>query len=81
MKKFGQELLQTLLIMGILFAATRVVVQNFRVDGPSMQPTLHTGEFLWVNKAAYFEWNGAYPLVGRSAATSRCCGRRTARTI
>ena len=64
MRKFGRELLQTLLIMGALFLGTRTVVQNFRVDGPSMQPTLHSGEFLWVNKAAYFKMNGDYPLGG-----------------
>jgi signal peptidase I len=29
-----------------------------------MQPTLSTGEFLWVNKAAYFEWQGQYVLGG-----------------
>ncbi len=64
MHRFGRELAQTLLIMGLLFVGTRALVQNFRVDGPSMQPTLHTGEFLWVNKVAYYSWNGAYPLGG-----------------
>src|SRR5437868_2585297 len=64
MRKFGLELLQTVVIMGLLFAGTRILVQNFRVDGPSMQPTLHTGEFLWVNKAVYFSYNGAFPLGG-----------------
>jgi len=63
-KKFGTELLQTIVLMGILFLGVRGVVQNFRVEGPSMQPTLTTGEFLWVNKAAYFEWNGQYMLGG-----------------
>ena len=29
-----------------------------------MQPTLTTGQFLWVNKAAYFQWNGDYVLGG-----------------
>ena len=74
MRKFGRELLQTLLIMGVLFLGTRTVVQNFRVDGPSMQPTLHSGEFLWVNKAAYFRMNGEYPRVEKSAvaATGSC---------
>jgi signal peptidase I len=64
MRKFGRELLQTLIIMGILFAGTRTLVQNFRVDGPSMQPTLHSGEFLWVNKVTYLSLNGQYPLGG-----------------
>src|SRR5205814_9046872 len=64
MQKFGRELLQTVVIMGLLFASTRIIVQNFRVDGPSMQPTLHSGEFLWVNKAVYFSMNGNYLLGG-----------------
>lgn len=64
MKKFGKELLQTMLLVGVLFFGVRGLVQNFRVEGPSMQPTLTSGEFLWVNKAAYFEWQGQYVLGG-----------------
>lgn len=63
-RKFLVELLQTLLLMFALFVAVRVLFQNFRVDGPSMQPTLTTGELLWVNKAAYYRWNGQYILGG-----------------
>jgi signal peptidase I len=29
-------------------------VQNYRVDGPSMQPTLHTNEYILVDKAEYY---------------------------
>lgn len=47
-----------------LFFAVRVILQNFRVEGPSMSPTLTSGDFLWVNKAAYFRWNGDYILGG-----------------
>jgi signal peptidase I len=47
-----------------MFFGVRVALQNFRVDGPSMQPTLFTGQLLWVNKAAYFRWNGQYVLGG-----------------
>jgi signal peptidase I len=64
MRKFSRELVQTIVIMAVLFFGTRAVMQNFRVEGPSMQPTLHTGEFLWVNKAAYFSLDGKYPLGG-----------------
>src|SRR5438309_1801342 len=64
LKTFGRELLQTVLVMVVLFLGVRGVAQNFRVEGPSMQPTLTSGEFLWVNKAAYFEWNGQYVLGG-----------------
>ena len=64
LKNFGREFLQTVLLMVVLFLCVRGVAQNFRVEGPSMQPTLTSGEFLWVNKAAYFEWNGEYVLGG-----------------
>jgi signal peptidase I len=61
---FGRELAQTVVLMAVLFVGVRGLAQNFRVEGPSMQPTLTSGEFLWVNKAAYFEWNGQYLLGG-----------------
>jgi signal peptidase I len=64
LKNFGREFFQTILLMVVLFLGVRGVAQNFRVEGPSMQPTLTSGEFLWVNKAAYFEWNGQYILGG-----------------
>jgi len=64
LKGFGREFVQTALLMAALFLGVRGLAQNFRVEGPSMQPTLTTGEFLWVNKAAYFEWNGQYVLGG-----------------
>ena len=64
LKRFGREVAQTALLVMLLFVGARVIVQNFRVEGPSMQPTLTTGEFLWVNKAAYMRWNGQYVLGG-----------------
>src|SRR5437667_9041581 len=62
--KFGRELLQTLLLMSLIFLCVRVALQNFRVEGPSMRQALASGEYLWVNKAAYFLWNGQYVLGG-----------------
>jgi len=64
LKGFGREFLQTTVLIVALFLGVRGLAQNFRVEGPSMQPTLMSGEFLWVNKAAYFEWNGQYILGG-----------------
>src|SRR5436190_13216106 len=64
LRRFTIELLQTLILMAALFLGIRGVVQNFRVEGPSMQPTLTSGEYLWVNKAAYYEVNGAFVLGG-----------------
>jgi signal peptidase I len=64
LKKFVRELLQTLVLVSVLFFGVRIVAQNFRVEGPSMQPTLTAGEFLWVNKLAYFELGDRYMLGG-----------------
>jgi len=62
--RFGTEVLHTAMLMLALFLGIRVLVQNFRVEGPSMLPTLTSGEYLWVNKAAYFELNGHFVLSG-----------------
>jgi signal peptidase I len=73
LKRFGWELIQTFALMLVLFLGIRGIVQNFRVEGPSMQPTLTTGEYLWVNKAAYYESQWRLSLGGPSAATSPSC--------
>jgi len=36
-----------------IFLVTRLVVQNFVVDGPSMEPNLYTNQWILVNKLAY----------------------------
>lgn len=48
-----REVAETLLLALVAFAFLRMVVQNYRVEGPSMEPTLHQGQFLLVNKLAY----------------------------
>jgi len=48
-----QEGLQTLFLALIVFALLRLVVQNYRIEGPSMQPNLREGQFLIVNRLAY----------------------------
>ncbi|HEX9681237.1 MAG TPA: signal peptidase I [Anaerolineales bacterium] len=47
------ELLQTLLIAGLLFLAVNLVTARIRVEGNSMEPSLHDGEFVVVNRLAY----------------------------
>jgi signal peptidase I len=59
-----REVVQTAVLMVVVFGGIRGLVQNFRVEGPSMQPTLSSGQFLWVNKAAYFELNQHYVFGG-----------------
>jgi signal peptidase I len=54
-RAIAREVAQTALLIVLLFVGVRGLVQNFRVEGPSMLPTLTSGQFLWVNKAAYFQ--------------------------
>lgn len=47
------EILQTLLIAVILFEVVNFVTARIRVEGNSMEPSLHDGEFVVVNRLAY----------------------------
>lgn len=48
-----RELLETLVLTALIFVGIRVVVQNFRIEGRSMYPTLSPDQYLLVNKLAY----------------------------
>lgn len=50
---FLWEVLQTLIMAVILYFLIDTVVGRVRVENISMQPTLHEGEFILVNKLAY----------------------------
>lgn len=60
------ELIQTVVLTVAIFLGVRTFVQNFRVEGASMEPTLQPGQLLLINKAAYFhvEDTPLAPLVG-----------------
>jgi len=47
------EVAQTVLLTVAIFLSVRLVVQNFRVEGASMDPTLRSGQFLLINKVTY----------------------------
>ncbi|HEX6122925.1 MAG TPA: signal peptidase I [Ktedonobacterales bacterium] len=49
-----REVLEVAVLTLLLFVAVRMFVQNYRVDGPSMQPTLYTSEYILVDKVEYF---------------------------
>lgn len=55
------ELLQTVLIAGLLFLAVNLLTARIRVEGISMEPSLHEGQFVVVNRLAY-RWQD--PLRG-----------------
>ena len=52
-RSLAWDIAETLLIALVLFVAIRGVILNYRVDGSSMEPTLHNGEMLIVNRRAY----------------------------
>lgn len=48
-----RELIETLLLTFVIFLLIRFAVQNFRIEGYSMEPNFHDGQFLLVNKLIY----------------------------
>src|SRR5258705_8955845 len=59
------DITQTVGLALLIFFSIRVVAQNFKVEGASMEPTLHNGQFLIILKAAYTRIDGTpiEPLV------------------
>ncbi|MGM0500966.1 MAG: signal peptidase I [Bacillota bacterium] len=54
-KEFAKEFIESLLIAGVLaFFIITFIVQSFVVSGSSMEPTLDSGERLFVNKFLYY---------------------------
>lgn len=52
-----RELAETVILALLIFLLVRAVVQNFQVEGRSMEPTFDSGWYLLVNKAIYWEIN------------------------
>ena len=48
-----REVVEVLALAALVFFGARAILDNFLVTGPSMQPTLHTGQYLIINKAVY----------------------------
>jgi signal peptidase I len=48
-----REIIQTVALTLLIFLAVHFSIQPFRVDGPSMQPGLHTDELVVVNLLSY----------------------------
>ena len=53
MRALIRELIETVILALIIFLALESSIQNFRVEGPSMNPTLANGQHLLVNKLVY----------------------------
>ena len=52
-KSMLREILDTVLLMLLIYVVTRTLVQTFRIEGVSMEPNLHDGQYLIINKLAY----------------------------
>lgn len=53
-KSFWREVLETIILTVLIFFLVKSLIQNFRIQGTSMEPNFHTGQFILVNKVAYF---------------------------
>ena len=49
----ARELIETLALTLVIFLLIRFAVQNFRIEGFSMEPNFHDGQFLIVDKVSY----------------------------
>ena len=58
MKTAARDVLETLILTLLIFLLVRSVVQNFKVEGRSMEPTLLNGQYLLINKATYWRVEG-----------------------
>ncbi len=55
MRSAIREVLETVVLTVLIFLLVRAVVQNFKVEGQSMEPTLYNGQYLLINKALYWQ--------------------------
>jgi signal peptidase I len=53
-KSILYEIVETVLLTLLIFIAVRTLVQNFRIEGVSMEPNLHDGQYLIINKFVYY---------------------------
>lgn len=53
MLRFLADILETLVLSVVLFVGINYITARIRVDGSSMEPTLHSGQLVLVNRLAY----------------------------
>jgi signal peptidase I len=75
MRSALREVLETIVLTILIFLLVRSVVQNFKVDGHSMEPTLSDGQYLLINKAMYWQvdlqpLSRILPQMGRNSDMS-----------
>jgi signal peptidase I len=50
---FGREILETIILIGAIYALVNLATVRFIVEGPSMQPNFKTGQVLVVSRVNY----------------------------
>jgi signal peptidase I len=63
LRSIALELGQAVVVAGLVLLTTRSAIQNFRVDGISMEPNFAAGQAVVVNRLAYFHIEDT-PLAG-----------------
>lgn len=53
MASIARELVETVVLTLLIFFGIRLLVLNFKIEGMSMEPNLHDGQYLLVNKLSY----------------------------
>lgn len=53
LKRLRIRMIEMLLLTGLLFGLIHLTLQNYYIDGLSMEPTLHNHEYILVSKASY----------------------------
>jgi signal peptidase I len=48
-----REIIETLILTAIVFLVVHACAQPYKVDGPSMQPGLHTGDYVLISPILY----------------------------
>jgi signal peptidase I len=57
-----KDLLETAIFILLVFFIVRGVIQNFKIEGQSMEPNLHGNQYILVNKLVYFHFDLNAPL-------------------
>lgn len=51
--RFVREIMETIILTVLMFVIINLAVQNYDIQGPSMEPTLHNQERIMVDKVSY----------------------------
>jgi signal peptidase I len=62
LRAVAREMLETAIFVLLIFLIVRGVVQNFKIEGQSMEPNLHSGQYILVNKILYFHFDMNAPM-------------------